>query len=229
MPSHQRAWSKSAIRSSACSSPTETRTRPGPMPAASSSSGDEAGVGRVGRAAHERLGAAERRRHLRQLHALHEAAAGLQAAGEVDGQDRAAERHLPLGQVVLRMRREARVAHARPRPGAAPRYSASRRAVSLWRSMRTGSVRMPRRPFVASKGDAQAPCSTRVGPDGVDQVALARHHAERGVVVAGDALRGRVQHEVDAERQRLLDDRRGEGGVDQRERALRWRPARPGR
>ena len=78
---------------------------------------------------------------------------------------------------------------------------------------------MPRSPLRASYGEALAPCSDGVGPDGVEQVALAGDHAERGVVVAGDALRRRVQHEVDAVAQRLLADRRGERRVDHRERA----------
>ena len=57
-----------------------------------------------------------------------------------------------------------------------------------------------------------------VGPDGVEQVPLTGEDAERGVVVAGDALRRRVHDEVDAVADRLLADRCGERRVEHRER-----------
>ena len=57
-----------------------------------------------------------------------------------------------------------------------------------------------------------------VGPDGVEEVALTGDDAERGVVVAADALRRRVQDDVDAVAQRLLADGRGERRVDDGER-----------
>ena len=53
-----------------------------------------------------------------------------------------------------------------------------------------------------------------IGPDLVEQLALAGDHAQGGVVVAGDALGRRVQREVDAVRQRPLPERGGEGRVD---------------
>ncbi len=59
-----------------------------------------------------------------------------------------------------------------------------------------------------------------VRPDLAEQVGLTRDHAERGVVVAGDALRGRVQRDVDAVVERALAERRGERRVDDRERPL---------
>ncbi len=59
-----------------------------------------------------------------------------------------------------------------------------------------------------------------VRPDLAEQVGLTRDHAERGVVVAGDALRGRVQGDVDAVVERALAERRGERRVDERERSL---------
>ena len=53
----------------------------------------------------------------------------------------------------------------------------------------------------------------------VDELGLAGDDAERGVVVAGDALGGRVDHEVDAVVERALPERRGEGRVDHGDRA----------
>ena len=54
----------------------------------------------------------------------------------------------------------------------------------------------------------------RVGPDRIEQVAFAADHAERRVVVTGNALRRRVQREMDAMGERLLAERSGERGVD---------------
>ena len=65
----------------------------------------------------------------------------------------------------------------------------------------------------------RCPVQHAVRPDLVEQFALAADDTERGVVVAGDALGRRVQREVHAERQRLLTERGGERGVDQRDRA----------
>ena len=48
---------------------------------------------------------------------------------------------------------------------------------------------------------------------------LAGDHAERRVVVPGDALRGRVQREVDTVRQRLLAERGREGRIDDGDRS----------
>ena len=48
------------------------------------------------------------------------------------------------------------------------------------------------------------------------QVLGAGHHADRGVVVAGDALRRRVHDQVDAVGDRVLPEGRGERGVDDR-------------
>ena len=79
-------------------------------------------------------------------------------AGQVDGQDPASVGHLALGQLVLGMgRRGADTAPTRrpgdprtTRPGAVPWRSVARRE-------RAGSG-CPLRPFMASKGEAQAPC-----------------------------------------------------------------------
>ncbi len=62
---------------------------------------------------HQRLRPPERRRHLRQLDALAEGAAGLEPAGELEREHRTAHRHLSLRHLALRMRIEARVRHVR--------------------------------------------------------------------------------------------------------------------
>ncbi len=54
----------------------------------------------------------------------------------------------------------------------------------------------------------------RVRPDGIDQFLLAGDHAERRVVEPGNPLRGRVQRQVNAVRQRLLAERGREGRID---------------
>ena len=53
-------------------------------------------------------------------------------------------------------------------------------------------------PFQASNGDACPPAHRVPRPHRVDQLPLAGDDAEQGVVVAGEALGGGVQHEVDA-------------------------------
>ena len=78
---------------------------------------------------------------------------------------------------------------------------------------------MPRRALQRVVRRRAGPVEHAVGPDGVEQVALAGDDPEGGVVVAGDALRRRVHDEVDAVAQRLLADRRGERRVEQRERS----------
>ncbi len=54
----------------------------------------------------------------------------------------------------------------------------------------------------------------REPPQPRDQLRRSRHHAERGVVVATDALGGGVHHEVDAVVEGTLGQRGGEGRVD---------------
>ena len=140
------------------------------------------------------------------------------------------ERHLPLGQVVLRVRRRAPGSAPRrhrgwpraPRPGAGP----SR----LWRrEPHRQRADAPQAVHGVERRGAARPAAPRSAQTASISSALAGDHAEGGVVVAGDALGGRVEHEVDAVVERLLHDRRGEGGVDHGDRALRWRRARRGR
>ena len=108
---------------------------------------------------------------------------------------------------------------ARPPPGGRSRNSASRWAVALcWRT-RTPSVRMPRSPLQRVERRRGRAVDGVVAPDPLDEVARAGDHAEGGVVVAGHALGGRVQDEVDAVLERALDERPGEGRVDHLERA----------
>ena len=143
---------------------------------------------------------------------------GVDAAGEVDGQHGRQARELASSPARAADGREGRDGARRRRRGGRP--APRRRAVptSAWCRWRTASVRMPRSPFSASYGDAAGAVQHAVGPDGVEQVPLAGDHAERGVVVAGDALGRRVHDEVDAVADRLLADRRGERRVEHRER-----------
>ena len=84
-------------------------------------------------------------------------------------------------------------------------------------------------PFHASNGDAWVPRADWNAQIGSISSALAGDHAEQAVVVAGDALGGGVQHEVDAVVERSLHHRPGEGRVDDRDRAPRSRRRRRGR
>ena len=107
-------------------------------------------------------------------HGLDEAAPGLEPTDQVDGDERAAHRHLPLGQLVLRVRREARVADARRPPGGPRGARPARSAVSLWRATRTGSVRMPRSAVEGVERRRAGALQHGEGPDGVDQLAARR-------------------------------------------------------
>ena len=82
------ARSRSATRSSPSSRPIEIRSRPGVMPDRRLLVGAEADVGARGRVAHERLGAAERRRRAGDAEVLEHRAGGVDAAGEIDGEHR---------------------------------------------------------------------------------------------------------------------------------------------
>ena len=133
-------------RSRASSRPTERRISPSPMPRARRASGREARVRHDGGVLGERLDAAE-------------------ALGAGEDAERLEERarlprarpssskliippgplHLPLGERVARVRREARVADARDPRVLRRASSASARALSTWRCIRTPSVLSPRR------------------------------------------------------------------------------------
>ena len=152
-----RACAKSASRSSACSRPTETRTRPSVMPRSALSCGvsptcvDDAGwVTSVSGPPSVDASCASCTPSTNWRPAS-------RPPRELDREHRPARRHLPLGELALGVRVETGVAHVR-RPRGASR--ANRRGAMPCRSggrSRTGSVRMPRRPFSASNGDAHAP------------------------------------------------------------------------
>ena len=59
----------------------------------------------------QRLGSAQRRCHLSEADRLHEAAAAVDPADHVEGEQAAAHGHLPFGQVELRVGGQARVPH----------------------------------------------------------------------------------------------------------------------
>ena len=154
-------------------------------------------------------------------HRLDEAAPGLEAAGHVEAEQPAGQRHLALGQVVLRVRGEARVAHP-TRPSGGPRAArpARMRASRTGGASRTGSVRMPRRPFSASNGDAMAPWRTAKPQSHVEQL-RARRRPRRGWRRCGRrcALVAECTTRSTPWSSGRWHERRGEGRVDHRDRA----------
>jgi hypothetical protein len=117
---------------------------------------------------------------------LDEHPAGLDPALDVEAEQPARHRHLALGELVLGVRRQARVAH-RSDPGVASSTSASAGGLGLLPS-RTARVRRPRRPFMASNGDGVGALEDGELPQPGSSSALPATTPEGGVVVAGDAL-----------------------------------------
>ena len=114
------AWSKSAIRSFTSSSPTETRTRPGPIPIAACSSGGHAPVRGPRGIRPGRGHVPEARRELGEPRARHQALDRERAAAEIERQHRALDPgHQPPSQRVLGMGRRARDGRRARRPGGA--------------------------------------------------------------------------------------------------------------
>ena len=127
------AWRRSSTMSAACSRPHDTRTVPGVMPAAASSSGSRPAwvvdAGWVISVSGPPIDVAGRHRATASTHRR----PGGEAAGELEREHPAGEAHLARGQVVLRVRLEAGVAHLghrrmrlqRPADGAARSRSAA--------------------------------------------------------------------------------------------------------
>ena len=203
--------------SSPSSRPIEMRTRPGVMPIAAWSSGVRLTWVLVRRVAHQRLRAAERRGRAGDAQGVEHRPGGVDAAGEVDGEHRRQARQLALGQLVLGVVGQAGVVHGGDAGVPAQRLGHAQGHVGLV-ALAHGERADAAQPVEGVVRRGAGAVQHGVGPDGVEQVALAGDHAERGVVVPADALRRRVQHEVDAVAQRLLADRRGERRVDHRER-----------
>ncbi len=105
-----RAWARSAWRSSTCSRPTDMRTRPSVMPSSSALRGGVAACDRR-RVGQQRLRAAERQGDPREPAALDERGRGVGAAGHLEGDDRATGAHLAPGEIVLRVAGQERVRH----------------------------------------------------------------------------------------------------------------------
>ena len=141
-------------------------------------------------------------------------------------------RHLPLGEVVLRVALEERVRHrADPRVRLERRRDRQRRCRLLPRPARAACGCRARR---STRRTATPGCRAPTGTprSGSMTSALPGDHAEQAVVVAGDALGGGVQHQVDAVVERPLHDGAGEGGVDHGDRSgdrRRWRRGRRAR
>ena len=205
---------KSAMTSSASSRPTDTRSKPGGHAGRGLLLGREAGVGGGHRMAHQRLGAAERGGAARPARTRSRSClGGVAPAGELEREDGAELAHLPLGEVVLRVRREPGVVHLRHGRMLLEPLAQSlcgRRLVGGADRHRADAAQRVER--VERRRHRAVQHAVR--PDRVDQLALGRDDADRGVVVAGDALRRRVHDDVDAVRERLLAERRGERGVE---------------
>jgi hypothetical protein len=82
-----------------------------------------------------------------------------------------------------------------------------------------GERLMPRNVSQASNGPATAPSRSAEGQSLAEPVVGHHHRAAHHVGVAAQVLGGRVDHHVRAERQRVLQVRRGEGVVHHQQRA----------
>ena len=135
------------------------------------------------------------------------------ARAEVDGQHAAARAELALRHVRLGMAGQARPGHrADGRVGL--QVGASVAADWLWRSMRTCSVCMPRSTRKALKGATMPPVSMLTRRTASMRSRAPGHDAGDDIGVAAQPLRGGLDDEVRAQRQRLAEVRRGEGVVD---------------
>ena len=214
------AASRSAIRSSTFSIPTESRIRF--RGAANGASAVEACVMRAGcsirlstppsdSASEEELRPRGERDRL--LLGLDE-----------EGDHPAEVAHLPPRHLVAGMRREAGVEHTLDRRGG---HRGSRRSRGRSRSaarILSASVFRPRRTSQASNGPGTAPSEFwRKRSRSASAGSLVSDGAADHVGVAAEVLRRRVDDEVGAERERLLQERRGEGVVDGEQRAGRVR------
>ena len=90
-------------------------------------------------------------------------------------------------------------------------------ALAFCRSTRTASVLSPLPSAYAAYGSRTAPTSFRALSTLLDDLARSGQHPGSHVAVPIEVLRGAVHDDVDAEGQRLLIDRAGEGVVDDRE------------
>ena len=184
------ACSRSAMMSSLSSSPIDSRTTSGPAPACTFCASDKLPVRGRGRMDDQRARVADIGEMREQLHVRDELDAGVVAALEAEGEHRArALRHVFLGEGVVAVAGEARIAH----PGDLGMLRRAIRrppcALSQWRCMRSGSVSMPVRIRKALNGES-------AGPD----VAQAEHAAGDG---EGEIAEGLVQHDAVIFRARL--------------------------
>ena len=199
--------------SSMSSMPTEIRTSPAVTPRRLTLLLGDRGVGHGGRMRDQRLDAAEALAEGAQAHLSEEGRRAVERP-EVERDHRAEAGHLLLRERVLRVGREARIVHLRIF-GCLARWSATARPFDSCRSMRTTRVLMPRRTSHESIGRedrARAVLDERQPLDVLLRL-RDRGSADR-VGVAAEKLRRRVHDDVGAERERLLEVRRGEGVVD---------------
>ena len=206
------ACSRSPSRSAASSMPTDIRTR-----SSGTSSCEPAveGVGHRARMLDQRLHPAQRFGEDENLCARTQVAGGLRAAAHPNGDHAAESAHLPGGDVVAGMARQARVEHL-----------ADRGVVGQERGEDGGVLAVPLHPQlerleaahgqvgVERAGDRTRAVLQETEP-GVEFLVIGHQRAADHVGVPTDVLGRRVQNDVGAQRQRLLQRRRGEGVVHQ--------------
>ena len=176
-----RAAAKSAWRSSRSSSPTETRSRPGVIPAASSSASvdwrcdvDGGWTTIVWTLPSDAVSSGRRSASMI-------APSGRAAPVDLEGEHPAghARPELAQGDVVLGMAGETRDRGRRARHPDARASAASAAAVAAWRSTRMARVRIPRRTRNASSGPSVAPGIDLDAFDVGDQLRRTRRRPRR--------------------------------------------------
>ena len=219
------ACSRSAIRSSTSSMPHESRTRLSVSPIASPQCRRHRARGSStpdARSGSPRRPATPPARKIRRARR----APGALRRPQRRTRHPAEAAHLPARELVLRMRRRApgsrRVPHlARCRRASRRPAGRSRRAAR----MRSGSVLVPRSASQQSIGPGTPPAAFCRKPSRSRQVVAVGHqHAAHHVAVAVQVLGGGVEHDVGAQLERPLEERRREGVVHREQDAAR--PAR---
>ena len=142
-------------------------------------------------------------------------------AFDIDADHAAEARHLPRGDRVIGMRRQTRVVDPLDRGMPVEELAPPPCALALCRATRSGSVFSPRLSAYAGCGSMTPPSSRRVLPIGRQQRARSRQHPAGDVAVTVQVLRRALHRQVDAQGERLLVDRAGEGVVDARQHARR--------
>ena len=208
-----RACSKSAQRSSGCSSPTETRMLPSPMPAALSPGRVQLPVGGGGGVQHQGLHAAQRRRHRGQPQRGDEPQARLAPAGHVEGHHAAVTGQQAAGDRVIGMAGQAGPVHG-------GHGGVGHEAFGQEGGVRAVAGHPQGQGLQAADGEPGGervrghPEIDRALPQRAVHLAAGRHDQPEGdVVVAPQVLGGGMDDDVGAVLDRPAQHRRGEGVV----------------